>query len=97
MGVLDYTQEELEKPVRRPARTIAVEIASRHGVRVQDMLGRSRQRHLVAPRTDLYVALRAQGWSYPAIGEFVGRHYTTIIYAVSRQEEADDKALITRL
>jgi chromosomal replication initiation ATPase DnaA len=34
-------------------------------------------------RRELYAALRAKGWSYPAIGRFVGnRDHTTVMAAL---------------
>ena len=99
MGVLEYTTEEIERPVRRPAIAIANEIAARHGVNVRKMRGPSRERHLVAARIDLYLALRAQDWGYKAIGEFVGRHHTTIVKLLNKHQERADKAneVFTRL
>jgi len=68
------------------AQQLAEEIAHRWGATASEMLSNrpgSRVKHLAAARTELYVALRARGWSYQAIGKFAGgRDHTTVIAAV---------------
>ena len=67
---------------RTTASTIASRVALVYGVKMKDMLSRSRLHHLVVARAALYRALLAQDWTYPAIAKFVGRHHTTIISAL---------------
>jgi len=57
-------------------------IARAHGATPTEVLGPRRTKHLCAARRELYVALRAIGWSYPAIGRYVSRDYSTVMNAV---------------
>ena len=53
----------------------------------RDLMGPYRFGFLTRARFALYKALRIRGWSYSAIGTFVGgRDHTTIIYGVRRAE-----------
>ena len=97
MSAIEFTPEQLELAGddsrggkrRLPADTLARTIASRHGLTVTEMLGPSRLRHVVVARAELYRALRAQGWSYPAIGRFAGhRDHTTIMAAIGAGSSA---------
>ena len=56
-------------------------------VEPEDLLGPSRFGFLIPARFALYKALSERGWSYAAIGRFVGgRDHTTIIHGVTRAE-----------
>jgi chromosomal replication initiation ATPase DnaA len=84
MSAVEFTEQDLERAVSRvtlglakahgTAEQAAEEVAQRHGVRVREMLGPSRETHLVRARRDLYLVLRAApfSWSYPAIARFCG-------------------------
>lgn len=65
------------------ALAVARRIAERYGLPVEELRvrGRATGRHRSA-RVALYVALRAYGWSYPAIGRFAGRDHATVYYAL---------------
>jgi len=76
-----------ERVKRRDPEQLVREIAASEGVRVADMMGPSRFQHLVAAREVLYRTLRSWGWSLPAIGHFVNRDHTTILYALKTPEE----------
>lgn len=95
MSVLELSPEDIERAhgqlevscARESRRvdpdSIAVAVAGRHGVSLEDMLGPGREAHLVEARADVYRALRAAGWSYPRIGRFVGgRNHTTVMHAL---------------
>lgn len=58
---------------------VVAEVAARHGVTADEILGRSRERHIVAARTDVCRVLRAQKWSLPSIGKALGRHHTSVM------------------
>ena len=96
MSVKEFTEIELDTNMhnyvlrtvtvkeakRKTAYEIAEKIALSIGISVGNLTGRSRYRHIVQGRRELYILLREKGWSYPAIGAFVGRDHTTIIAAV---------------
>lgn len=63
------------------AEVVAV-VAAEHGVTVDEILSPSRYRHIVAARREVCTRLRAQGWSYPAIGRALGRDHATVMYLV---------------
>jgi chromosomal replication initiator protein len=52
------------------------------GVPAEDILSRKRRRSIARARFALYKALRGRGWSYLAIGAFIGRDHATVIYGV---------------
>ncbi len=82
----------LESP--RDPGAAATRIAKRHGIGILDIMGPCRLRHVVRARFELYRTLRDFGWSYPAIGKFVGdRDHTTVIAALRKGEAAATVAL----
>ena len=92
MSTIEFDEEHFSHPrgtpiTKRDPDMLAAEIAAKHGVRVANMLGKGRFHHLVVARAELYATLRAWGWSYPAIGVFVGRDHTTVILALSSPEK----------
>jgi hypothetical protein len=86
MSIREFDEAHFSKPVfvpqKRDPRALARQIADNHGVTVDDLVGKSRFHHLAVARHELYATLRQWGWSYPAIGRFVGRDHTTIISAI---------------
>lgn len=104
MSAVEFTEEQIAERHAQAltpsdtARGLAIRIARAHGVRSEDVLGPSRHPHLVAARRDLYAALRAKGWSYPAIGAFVGgRDHTTVMYALASDEKRAAKRLARKI
>jgi chromosomal replication initiation ATPase DnaA len=99
MSAHEFTPEDLERADanydqtlearRATAQSLAMQVARRHGLSVEDMLSRRRYAHLAVARVDLYLALRGKGWSYPAIGRFVERDHTTIIAALWTKERKE--------
>lgn len=67
----------------RDAEAILSGIARAAGVTPGEVLAEDRHPGRVAARRELYVALRALGWSYPEIGRFVRRDHTTVIAAIN--------------
>jgi chromosomal replication initiator protein len=56
-------------------------------VEPEELLGVSRLGMLIPARFALYMALHQRGWSYAAIGRFVGgRDHTTVIHGVARAQ-----------
>jgi chromosomal replication initiator protein len=74
---------------------IACEVATKHGVTVQDMRSQSRKMHLVRARNEAYARiyeLRGEGnntpFSLPAIGRYFGdRDHTTVLHGMRRHRE----------
>lgn len=93
MGDREFSEEELElgaaralqpaHPVQRPSlNAIAQAIAAEYCLPLSTVLGRSRYAHVAAARQALYCALRDHGLSLPAIGRFMQRDHTTILYGI---------------
>ena len=72
-------------------RRIIEAAAHEYGLTVEDILGDSRRRQIVAARWEAARRLREAGLSYPHIGELLNRHHTTVMHAV-RSLEADASA-----
>jgi chromosomal replication initiator protein len=94
----EFTEEELERgheraleplhPHTRPSlNAVAQAIAAEYGLPMATVLGRSRYAHVAHARQALYAALRAQGLSLPAIGRFMQRDHTTILYGIQAHRE----------
>lgn len=68
---------------RERVRKVVLEICDRHGMKIDDVLGQSRKREIVAARRDIAIYLRGQGWSYSQIARYIGKaDHTTIIALV---------------
>lgn len=53
-------------------------VAARRGVTLVELLGVDRTAHVVACRVEVMRALRAKGWSQPAIGRLLQLDHTTV-------------------
>jgi chromosomal replication initiation ATPase DnaA len=93
MGTKELSPEEIERasnrryPERlsRPPRgfqEVLQQVARETRVNAADILSRDRDRRVMRARRELYVRLRAEGYSYPAIGKMVGRDHTTVLAVV---------------
>ena len=61
------------------------EICSLFRVEPEDVLGERRMQHLIKPRHLFWACLREHGkWSYPVIGDYVGRDHTTVMIAIKK-------------
>lgn len=71
------------------ARHIIMEVAIAHGVSYEDILGRSRARHLVAARHEAIYEVRKRRphLSLPQIGRIFKRDHTSILHALRRMEQ----------
>jgi len=69
---------------------IIMEVAIAHGVSYDDILGRSRARHLVAARHEAIYEVRKRRphLSLPQIGRIFKRDHTTILHALRRMMQA---------
>ena len=64
------------------------EICSLFGVNAEEVMGERRSAHLVKPRHLFWACLRVHGkWSYPVIGDYVGRDHTTVMSAMPKVPE----------
>jgi chromosomal replication initiator protein len=86
---LDLAEEALKSYVRDRRETISVEliqrvVAERHGVSVNDILGKRRSQNIaLARQVAMYLSRRLTGCSFPEIGSlFGGRDHSTVIHAV---------------
>jgi len=58
------------------------EIADRHGLTAKELKSASRETFIVLTRKKCMQALRAEGYTYEAIGWIFNRHHTTVMYAL---------------
>lgn len=73
-------------PPPRAARRIAQAALVPHGMTLDEAMGPSRKLPYTNARKDVYVALRAHGWSLKKIAIFCGRDHTTVLNALQPKE-----------
>jgi chromosomal replication initiation ATPase DnaA len=66
------------------------EIATRHGVTLNDIINDRRDRITLAARWECIFHFRTKGLSLPAIGRIMKRDHTTILYALNRMNFNDN-------
>jgi len=66
----------------RRVREYAREEAIRMGVKPSDIFSPCREWQVVSARWAVMRRLRADGFSLPQIGAWMGRHHTTVLHAV---------------
>jgi hypothetical protein len=71
---------------KKPWKTFVREVAHRHGLTLDDLVGPARSRKISGPRQEaMWVLHQQKRWSLPTIGEFLGgRDHTTILHGVRR-------------
>ena len=75
----------LEALSQRDLLELAQVIARKFHIDVREMWARSKTKPGPAARAEFYAHLvDVLGWSYPRIGELVGRDHSTIMYAVKK-------------
>ena len=60
-------------------------VSDKTGVSVSDIYSGSRLRDIVAARVECYEMLRSMGYSFPKIGEAMGRDHSTIIVMLKKR------------
>ena len=66
-------------------------VADRHKVHPQDILGDLRYKHLVKARRELWATLRLKlGWSYPKISNYTNRDHSTVLHGVNEWIKEND-------
>lgn len=61
------------------ASELANGVAKKHGLTLEALRGPCRARAHVQARAELYLLLRARGWSYPQIARAVCRDHSTVL------------------
>lgn len=71
-------------------------VAETSGVDEKFIMSPSKMSHHTRARVLLYLALRMMGYSVPQIGQFVGRHHSTVAHMTERStpEEQDQAAAL---
>ena len=69
-------------------------IAQEHGYSVEDILGKSRLKHLVAVRRLCIVMLRKRGYSTTEIGRLMDRDHSTIVHALNKPLDACNEMVV---
>lgn len=75
---------------RREVMEAAVKaVAEKHGVTLEDIMGRSKRRHIAWARQEAMHELYALGWlSMPRIGQYLGGlDHTSVLYGIRRHKE----------
>jgi len=67
-------------------RGIALEVAVKHEITVEEMAGPKRQPRQIHPRHEAMFKMRKVGYSYSEIGRFFGRDHTTVMHGVRAHE-----------
>jgi chromosomal replication initiation ATPase DnaA len=91
----ETTPPVIVKAPPRSASRLLAEVCARHNVRSFDVMRKCNEARVVRARNEMAYLLRQsdpQKWSYPAIGRYLGKHHTTMIYAVNQHSEALQKA-----
>jgi hypothetical protein len=74
-------------PNIRNARHVVEPILEAYGVTWAEIIMDRRWRPLIRARREVYTALRQAGWSFQAIGSYVHRDHSTVIYAIETLRE----------
>lgn len=59
-------------------------ICDKHNVTYEQLCSPSREPRLAAIRTEIYVYLRAMGWSLSQIGKLMCRDHTSVVHALQK-------------
>lgn len=78
-----------EIEARPTAKAIAIQVADRHGLTLEDLRGPCRRREVAWPRQEAMAAVYANcRVSLPWVGRFFGnRDHTTVLHAIRRVAE----------
>jgi chromosomal replication initiation ATPase DnaA len=63
---------------------IIAQVCDRHGVAVDEVMGRSRYKRICLARKEAYAMLREEKLSFPTIARMFGRDHTTVVDGVQR-------------
>jgi chromosomal replication initiator protein len=73
--------------VRPTMHSIALEVARKHGISLDEIRGMCRERDLCAARWEAWVRCKRLGFSSTRIGRFFGdRDHSTILYGIRRYQ-----------
>lgn len=67
-------------------------VAMAHKVLPSELRGPSRFQHFKAPRRKIWAELYGRGYSLEQIGQFFGRHHTTILSGIENHKSELEKA-----
>lgn len=92
--VLSLFRGEVIKPSSVSMKSITEAVAARHQIKVSDLKGPARSRHIARPRQEAMWLMRQVQWadgtprySLPMIGAFLGdRDHSTVIHGVRAHE-----------
>ena len=75
-------------PVTGKAEQIIREVAELYNLDPRQVRERGNFAERVAARREVYLRLRALGWSLPRIGRLFGQHHTTVLHALRALPES---------
>ncbi len=86
--VIDEVARRVAEAPATTADDIIAQVASGHGLSVNDVIGRSTQRHIVTARHEAMWRIRNETTlSFPSIGKLFGRDHSTVQHAVKLVEK----------
>lgn len=71
---------------RASIRAIAKQVCAETGLRMPDIMGRSRMAHLCRARELMWFIAHENGASLPQIGRVFGRDHTTILHGIRNEK-----------
>jgi len=84
-------------PSSQTGHRILEQVAARHGLCSNLILGKCRSAEIVEARWEVFWRLRHElGWSYPRIGKFMNKDHSTAIHACQRMAARPQFAQILR-
>jgi hypothetical protein len=73
-------------------RQIQAQVCALHSISLHDLVNGGNQANLVAARSEAMARCRWElGMSYPRIGRLFGRHHTTVIHAIGKYRQGQDR------
>lgn len=74
------------KPTARQYVKILHDVATRHDMTPNDIIGKCRSPHFVEARQEAFYLLRLAGYSMLQIGRFCNRDHTTVLHGANKHE-----------
>lgn len=84
------------KPTARAYVKILHDVATRHAMTPDDIIGKCRSPRYVAARQEAFYLLRATGYSMLQIGRFCNRDHTTVLHGANKHEAMLNGTTYTR-
>jgi hypothetical protein len=85
LGLLMREAHDLaDTPIGPRWKYVLRDVAKRHNLTIDQLIGPRRHRHLVTARIEAYHLLRGLGYTLPQIGHRMNRDHTTILHGLTK-------------